>query len=135
MFFADEYYGYDDGFYAAGRICRILSNSDKKLSELMSVIPIYPSTIETRYDCPDDLKFEVVDRVKQKALSEGLDTITVDGVRIVYENGWGLVRVSNTQPVLVARCEGRTEEALEKICSDMKSRLIKAGSPAFEWEY
>ncbi|MDO9543800.1 MAG: phosphomannomutase, partial [Synergistaceae bacterium] len=109
--------------------------SDKKLSELMSVIPIYPSTIETRYDCADNLKFEVVDRVKQRALSEDLNTITVDGVRIVYENGWGLVRVSNTQPVLVARCEGRTEEALVKICSDMKSRLIKAGSPAFEWEY
>ena len=101
----------------------------------MSVIPIYPSTIETRYDCPDDLKFEVVDRVKQKALSEGLDTITVDGVRIVYEEGWGLVRVSNTQPVLVARCEGRTEDALEEICTDMKRRLIEAGSPAFDWEY
>ena len=135
MFFADEYYGYDDAFYAAGRLCRILSNSDRKLSELMSEIPIYPSTLETRYDCPDDLKFEVVDRVKQKALSEKLETITVDGVRIVYKNGWGLVRVSNTQPVLVARCEGRTEEALKEICSDMKRRLIEAGSPAFDWEY
>ena len=135
MFFADEYYGYDDAFYAAGRLCRILSNSDRKLSELMSEIPIYPSTLETRYDCPDDLKFEVVDRVKQKALSEKLETITVDGVRIVYENGWGLVRVSNTQPVLVARCEGRTEEALKEICIDMKRRLIEAGSPSFDWEY
>ncbi len=101
----------------------------------MSVIPIYPSTIETRYDCPDDLKFGVVERVKQKALSEDLDTITVDGVRIVYDEGWGLVRVSNTQPVLVARCEGRTEDALEEICTDMKRRLIEAGSPAFDWEY
>jgi len=135
MFFADEYYGYDDAFYAAGRLCRILSNSDRKLSELMSEIPIYPSTLETRYDCPDDLKFEVVERVKQKALLEKLDTITVDGVRIVYGNGWGLVRVSNTQPVLVARCEGRTEEALKEICSDMKIRLIEAGSPEFDWEY
>ena len=135
MFFADEYYGYDDAFYAAGRLCRILSNSNRKLSELMSEIPIYPSTLETRYDCPDDLKFEVVDRVKQKALSEKLETITVDGVRIVYKNGWGLVRVSNTQPVLVARCEGRTEEALEEICSDMKRRLLEAGSPEFNWEY
>ena len=135
MFFADEYYGYDDAFYAAGRLCRILSNSNRKLSELMSEIPIYPSTLETRYDCSDDLKFEVVDRVKQKALSEKLETITVDGVRIVYKNGWGLVRVSNTQPVLVARCEGRTEEALEEICSDMKRRLLEAGSPAFDWEY
>ena len=135
MFFADEYYGYDDAFYAAGRLCRILSNSNRKLSELMSEIPIYPSTLETRYDCSDDLKFEVVDRVKQKALSEKLETITVDGVRIVYKNGWGLVRVSNTQPVLVARCEGRTEEALKEICIDMKRRLIEAGSPSFDWEY
>lgn len=135
MFFADEYYGYDDAFYAAGRLCRILSHSGRKLSELMSAVPIYPSTIETRYPCPDDVKFEVVERVKKKALSEGLDTITVDGVRIVYDDGWGLVRVSNTQPVLVARCEGRTTAALEKICADMKKRLIEAGSPPFEWEY
>lgn len=135
MFFADEYYGYDDAFYAAGRLCRILSNTHKKLSELMSVIPVYPSTIETRYDCPDDKKFGVVERVKQRALSEGLETITVDGVRIVYKDGWGLVRVSNTQPVLVARCEGRTEAALDNICADMKKRLICAGSPPFEWEY
>jgi phosphomannomutase/phosphoglucomutase len=134
MFFADEYYGYDDAFYAAGRLCRIISESDKKLSELTSDIPIYPSTLETRYDCPDDLKFEVVECVKNRALSEGLDTVTVDGVRIVYEEGWGLVRVSNTQPVLVARCEGRTEKALDTICADMKGRLIEAGSPEFEWE-
>ena len=135
MFFADEYYGYDDAFYATGRLCRILSHSDKKLSELMSVIPVYPSTTETRYDCSDDKKFGVVERVKQRALSEGLETITVDGVRIVYNDGWGLVRVSNTQPVLVARCEGRTEDVLAKICADMKKRLTEAGSPPFEWEY
>ena len=135
MFFADEYYGYDDAFYAAGRLCRILSQSGRKLSELMSVIPIYPSTAETRYDCPDDKKFEVVEKVKQRALSEGLETITVDGVRIVYKDGWGLVRASNTQPVLVARCEGRTEDALAERCADMKRRLAEAGSPPFEWEY
>lgn len=135
MFFADEYYGYDDAFYAAGRLARIISNSGKKLSELMEAIPVYPSTVETRYACPDDLKFEVVERVKERAQDEKLDIITVDGVRIVYPNGWGLVRVSNTQPVLVARCEGKTEEALEKITADMKRRLLDAGSPDFEWEY
>lgn len=135
MFFADEYFGYDDGFYAAGRLCRIISNTGRKLSEIMKTIPLYPSTVETRYDCPDDVKFGVVDKVKQQALKEGLETITVDGIRIVYQHGWGLVRVSNTQPVLVARCEGRTEEALKDICSDMKRRLLEAGSPDFEWEY
>lgn len=135
MFFADEFFGFDNAFYAAGRLCRIISNTDKKLSELMSTIPLYPSTIETRFDCPDDVKFDVVEKVKQKALEEGLKSVTVDGIRIIYENGWGLVRVSNTQPVLVARCEGRTKEALDFICSDMKRRLKEAGSPDFEWGY
>ena len=135
MFFADEFFGFDDAFYAAGRLCRIISNTDKKLSELMSTIPLYPSTIETRFDCPDDVKFDVVEKVKQTALEEGLKSVTVDGIRIIYENGWGLVRVSNTQPVLVARCEGRTKEALDFICSDMKRRLKEAGSPDFEWGY
>ena len=135
MFFADEYYGYDDSFYAAGRMARILSNSDKPLSELTKDIPIYPSTIETRYDCPDDKKAAVVERVREKALAEKLNIVTIDGVRIIYEHGWGLVRVSNTQPVLVARCEGRTKEALDEITADMKRRLLEAGSPDFEWGY
>ena len=135
MFFADEFFGFDDGFYAAGRLCRILSHSRQSLSQIMTEIPLYPSTVETRYDCPDDLKFSVVEQVKDRALEEGLSAITVDGIRIIYDNGWGLVRVSNTQPTLVARCEGRTEAALEEICSDMKRRLKEAGSPDFEWEY
>ena len=135
MFFADEYFGYDDAFYAAGRLCRIISNTGRKLSDIMKEIPLYPSTAETRYDCPDDLKSGVVEKVKDQALKEGLETITVDGVRIVYKHGWGLVRISNTQPVLVARCEGRTEEALREICTDMKRRLTEAGSPDFEWQY
>ncbi len=135
MFFADEYYGYDDSFYAAGRLARILSNDKRQLSEIMRAIPIYPSTIETRFDCPDDLKFTVVERVKERALEERLDAATIDGVRITYKNGWGLVRASNTQPVLVARCEGRTEEALAEITKDMKQRLLDAGSPDFEWGY
>lgn len=134
MFFADEYYGFDDAFYAAGRLARILSNTEKKLSEITRDIPIYPSTVETRYACPDDLKFEVVERTKQQALAENLRVITVDGVRIIYDGGWGLARASNTQPVLVARCEGRTEEILAEICADIKRRLLEAGSPRFDWE-
>ncbi|MDO4953185.1 MAG: phosphomannomutase/phosphoglucomutase [Synergistaceae bacterium] len=135
LFFADEYFGYDDAFYAAERLCRILSNSDRKLSDIMEEIPQYPATAETRYDCPDDKKRGVVDKFKEQALAENLNVITVDGARIIYKNGWGLVRISNTQPVLVARCEGRTKEALADICADMKRRLLNAGSPAFEWEF
>ena len=135
MFFADEYYGYDDSFYAAGRLARIFSADGRKLSEIMEEIPIYPSTVETRFDCPDELKFSVVERVKERALDEKLNAITVDGVRIIYPAGWGLVRASNTQPVLVARCEGRTKEALDEITKEIKRRLLDAGSPDFEWGY
>ncbi|MEG1641914.1 MAG: phosphomannomutase/phosphoglucomutase [Synergistaceae bacterium] len=135
MFFADEFFGFDDAFYAAGRLARILSNTTENLSQIMKTIPIYPSTIETRYDCPDDQKFEVVRKVKEKALKEGLEAITVDGIRIIYKDGWGLVRASNTQPILVARCEGRTKEALDKISNEIKNRLLEAGSPNFEWGY
>lgn len=135
MFFADEYFGYDDAFYAAARLARIISNTESRLSDLMKDIPLYPSTIETRFDCPDDVKFGVVERVKAQAEAEKLDIITIDGVRITYPEGWGLVRVSNTQPVLVARCEGRNERALETITKDMKARLLAAGSPDFAWGY
>ncbi|MDR1916478.1 MAG: phosphomannomutase/phosphoglucomutase [Synergistaceae bacterium] len=134
MFFADEFYGFDDAFYAAGRLLRILSNTDKKLSELVAEMPSYPSTAETRFACPDDLKFDVVRRVKETAVKD-METITVDGVRIIYKNGWGLLRVSNTQPVLVARAEGRSRADLEEISNDMKRRIKDAGGPDFEWEY
>ncbi|MDR1943210.1 MAG: phosphomannomutase/phosphoglucomutase [Synergistaceae bacterium] len=133
MFFADEFFGFDDAFYAAGRLLRILSNTDKKLSELIAEMPSYPSTGETRFTCPDDLKFKVVERVKEGA--KDLETITLDGVRIIHENGWSLLRPSNTQPVLVARCEGKTERDLEDISRDMKRRIKEAGGPDFEWEY
>ena len=134
MFFADEFYGFDDAFYAAGRLLRILSNTDRKLSELIAEMPAYPSTAETRFACPDDLKFTVVERVKDSALKD-MEAITVDGVRILHKNGWSLLRASNTQPVLVARCEGRTKADLEAICDDMKRRIKEAGGPDFEWEY
>ncbi|MDR1885056.1 MAG: phosphomannomutase/phosphoglucomutase [Synergistaceae bacterium] len=133
MFFADEYYGYDDAFYAAGRLLRILSNTNERLSDLIGAMPSYPSTAETRFACPDDLKFGVVERVREAA--RGMETITVDGVRIIRENGWSLLRSSNTQPVLVARCEGRTIEDLDRICDDMKRMIKDAGGPDFEWEY
>ena len=134
MFFADEFYGFDDAFYAAGRLLRILSNTDRKLSDLIAELPSYPSTAETRFACPDEEKFGIVERVKEAALKE-MEAITIDGVRIIYPDGWALLRPSNTQPILVSRCEGRTRDALEKISADMKRRILEAGGPDFEWEY
>jgi len=135
MFFADEYYGFDDPFYAAARLFRIMArNHPKKLSEIIQHIPEYPATQESRIACPDDKKFSLIENVKKKL--EGIyPLITCDGVRIVYPDGWGIIRASNTQPVVTTRCEGRTSEALERIAADVKKRILDEGMPDFEWEY
>ncbi len=134
FFFADEYFGFDDSFYAAARLLRILSSSDKTLSELLNDVPRYPSTAEVRIHCPDEKKFDVVASLRDKALEEH-EAITVDGVRILYPEGWGLVRASNTQPVIVTRCEGKTDGDLEKISADVRRRLLDEGLPDFYWTY
>jgi phosphomannomutase/phosphoglucomutase len=134
MFFADEFYGFDDAIYAAERLLRILSNTERSLSDIIASMPSYPSTAETRFACPDGIKFDVTRRMREAAMRDH-ETITVDGVRIIYEDGWGLLRASNTQPVLVARCEGRTDEALEYISNDVRRRIREAGGPDFDWEY
>ncbi|MDR2180067.1 MAG: phosphomannomutase/phosphoglucomutase [Synergistaceae bacterium] len=138
MFFADEYYGFDDSFYAAGRLLRILSqsdsNSNKTLSRLMAPIPFYPATEEARIPCPDAQKFARVARLRDKALEE-YEGLVLDGVRILYPNGWGLVRASNTQPVITARCEGKDEKALAFIMQDVKKRILAEGLPDFDWTF
>ncbi|WP_418790599.1 phosphomannomutase/phosphoglucomutase [Phosphitispora sp. TUW77] len=134
MFFADEYYGFDDAFYATGRLLRTLSHSEKNLSGLLSDLPQYYSTAETRIDCPDEVKFSIIEKIKDQVLME-YDAITVDGVRVIYPDGWGLVRASNTQPVLVARCEAKTPESLSFITGDLKERILRAGLQDFKWEY
>lgn len=132
MFFADEYYGFDDSFYAAARLLRILSEEGSPLSELTRDIPLYPATDEVRIPCPDDQKFQTVARIREAALRDH-EAQTLDGVRILYPDGWGLIRASNTQPVLTARCEGRDRAALERIMEDVRGRLLAEGLPDFEW--
>ncbi len=111
LFFADEYYGFDDALYAAGRLLRILSHSEATLSEMVAVIPKYYSTAETRIACADDLKFRLVEQLKER-LSQEYPVITVDGVRVIFPQGWGLFRASNTQPAIVSRCEAQSEAEL-----------------------
>lgn len=134
MFFADEFWGFDDAFYAAGRLLRILSGTGRKLSELLEDVPVYYSTAETRVACPDERKFDVIDHIRDDALKDH-EAITVDGVRILYPRGWGLVRASNTQPVIVARAEGKTEGDLAEYSADLKRRILEAGVEDFDWEY
>ena len=125
IFFKHRYFGYDDALYTTGRVLEILASHDAPLSTLMSDVPVTHVTPEIRTDCPDDIKFDVVaDCVAwfRKALEannrgdlQPLELIDIDGVRVIFEGGWGLVRASNTQPVLVLRCEAQTPERLAQI--------------------
>jgi phosphomannomutase/phosphoglucomutase len=134
MFFADEYYGFDDPFYAAARLLRILARTGRKLSQLMEPIPLYPATEEARIACPDTEKFAAVGRVREKALRE-YEGFSLDGVRVVYPGGWGLIRASNTQPVVTTRCEGKDRESLAFIMDDVKKRILAEGLPDFDWTF
>ena len=120
MFFADEFPGYDDALYGAGRLLRILAATKTPLSAMVAALPQakYVSTPELRLDCPDDRKFEIVASVLEhfRATHEVLD---VDGVRVQFGDGWGLIRASNTQPVLVARFEARSHERLSTIAREV----------------
>jgi phosphomannomutase/phosphoglucomutase len=122
MFFADEYYGFDDALYATCRLLRILDSSDIPLSRMLDDLPKTYSTPEIRVDCPDSKKFEVVEKAKTH-FSSLYNTVTVDGVRIELEDGWGLVRASNTQPVLVLRFEADSEVRLGEIRNLVESAI------------
>jgi len=122
LFFADEYYGFDDALYAGARLCRLVSRSQQPLSALWADVPRYPSTPEVRVPCPDASKQQVVDAVREHFRTR-YEVIDVDGARVLFPGGWGLVRASNTQPVLVLRCEGRTEADLERIKAELEDAL------------
>jgi len=114
IFFADRYFGYDDAIYASCRLLELLSKTEKKLSHLLDDVPKTFTTPEIRVECPDEIKFKVVEQVKEELRRE-CSIIDVDGVRAKFEGGWGLVRASNTQPVLVLRFEALTEKRLQEI--------------------
>jgi len=134
FFFADEYFGYDDALYATARLLRILARGSQSLSGLLADLPRYYHTPETRVPCPDDIKRDTVAAVTQRFREEGYQVIDVDGARIEFPTGWGLVRASNTEPVLVARCEAQSMEDLRHICELVKESLLEAGVGDFNWE-
>jgi phosphomannomutase/phosphoglucomutase len=115
IFFADKWFGFDDGVYASLRLVEILSQNNIPLSEYLKDIPKMYSTPEIRKECPDEVKFKVVERLIKKFKNEGLNVIDVDGARIEFKEGWALVRASNTQPVIVLRFEAETEEFLKRL--------------------
>jgi phosphomannomutase/phosphoglucomutase len=124
IFFADRYFGFDDAIYASLRLLEILSETGTKLSELLADVPKSFATPEIRVDCPDKIKFEVVAAVTEH-YRKTHDIIAIDGVRVNFGDGWGLLRSSNTQPVVVLRFEASTQKRLDEIRQEMESILGK----------
>jgi len=115
MFFADEYFGYDDALYACARLLRIISKSGRSLNELLSDVPKTFATPEIRVACPEEEKLSYVEKARTYFKEKGNKILEVDGARVSFSHGWGLVRASNTGPELIVRCESKTEDGLEEI--------------------
>jgi phosphomannomutase/phosphoglucomutase len=128
LFFADRYFGFDDAIYASARMAELLSRTDKKISGLLEDVPVYYSTPEIRAEtASDEIKFQIAEKAKEY-FSREYDVIDVDGVRILFGDGWGLVRASNTQPVLVLRFEARSRERLEELQNLVVTKLKEFGN-------
>jgi len=126
MFFTEGFYGHDDAMYGGARLLRIVADAGKSVSELLSDVPRFASTPELRVDCADELKFDIVRRAVDH-YRRTHDVIDVDGARVLFGDGWGLVRASNTQPVLVMRFEARTDERRDAIRAEMEGWLRAQG--------
>jgi phosphomannomutase/phosphoglucomutase len=128
IFFKDRFLGFDDAIYASGRLFEIVAGSDVPLSAMFDGLPPVVSTPEIRVDCPDDRKFDVVAKVASIVSPKALRVIDVDGVRALFDGGWGLVRASNTQPVLVLRFEGKDQATVDRIRGIFESAVREAGA-------
>jgi phosphomannomutase/phosphoglucomutase len=127
MFFADRYYGFDDAIYASFRLLEIISRENKGLAALLHDLPKSRFTPEIRLDCPDDKKFDVVRKAADFFRSR-YEVVDIDGVRVKFPNGWGLVRASNTQPALVMRFEAVDEQTLGEIRGLFEGKLKELGA-------
>lgn len=126
LFFAERYFGYDDAIYAGARLLEILTTQNQELEELLSDVPALVSTPEIRMDCPDDRKFRIVADLASE-FKRQYQVIDVDGARVVFKGGWGLIRASNTQPVLVLRFEAEDQKTLREIQQIFMDKLARRG--------
>jgi phosphomannomutase len=133
IFIGDGYYGFDDGLYAAVRLIDIVARSDRSIAEMRDALPSVINTPEIRFEVSEERKFALVDEIKKSLLdgaSERDNVSTVDGVRVKTDDGWWLLRASNTQNVLVVRCESTTDEGLERLKAEVAGRLKERGVEA-----
>ncbi len=127
IFFADGYYGFDDGLYAAVRLLDLLAKSDKTLTQMRDAIPEAINTPEIRIDVDEDRKFGIIEEIRHRLKASGAEVNEVDGVRVSAEGGWWLARASNTQPALIVRCEAPTQDALERLTAMVEAQLRQSG--------
>jgi phosphomannomutase len=136
IFFADKWYGFDDAPYSAVRLLGIVARMSETLSQVRDAMPKVINTPELRFDCAEDRKFVVVQEVKDRLAADGAKVQDVDGVRVLTDDGWWLLRASNTQAVLVARAEAKSAEGLERLKAGIAKQLEASGlaAPDFSGE-
>ena len=128
IFFADGYYGFDDALYAAVRLLAILAGGDQSLADMRDALPVMFNTPEVRFDCAEETKFQVIEDIKARLGNEtGVTVRDIDGVRVETPDGWWLLRASNTQAVLVARCESASEDGLARLKAIVAGQLRQSG--------
>ncbi|MFC3673987.1 phosphoglucomutase/phosphomannomutase PgmG [Ferrovibrio xuzhouensis] len=127
IFFADHYYGFDDALYAALRLLNIIARNSRSLSELHARLPAMINTPELRIDCPESRKFPVIEEIKARLRSNGTALNDIDGIRVSTDEGWWLLRASNTQDILVARCEANDAEGLARLKETVAGQLLASG--------
>ncbi|MFQ5785365.1 MAG: phosphoglucomutase/phosphomannomutase PgmG [Alphaproteobacteria bacterium] len=127
IFFADGYYGFDDALYAAVRLLSVLANADESLGAMRDRLPAVVNTPELRFPCPEARKFAVVEAIRERLAADGAEFNDTDGVRVRTADGWWLLRASNTQAVLVARCEAYDDSGLARLKADLAARLEAGG--------
>ncbi len=127
IFFADKYYGYDDGLYAAVRLMNIAAHSDETITDMRGGIPEAFNTPEIRIDCDETRKFEVVEEIRGRLATSDYEVNEVDGVRVKVGSGWWLARASNTQAAIIVRCEAADADALKVLCEMVEAQLQQSG--------
>jgi phosphomannomutase len=127
IFFADEYFGFDDGIYSAVRLINLLAHSEETLEQMLDKMPVVFNTPEIRIDTTEELKFTAIDTIKARLAKAGAKVSDVDGVRVSNEDGWWLARASNTQPAIIVRAEGKDKTALERLKATILGELREAG--------
>ncbi len=134
IFFVDDFYGFDDAFFASLKLLEYLSTQDKPLSEIIATTPYYVSTPTIQVQTTDEEKYQIVDKLVEEFKNEEFKVVDINGARVYMDGGWGLVRASSNTPTLVLRFEAKTKEALEKIKKVFKAKLDKFESVSKNWD-